>query len=202
MPSSDFLGTRKSSVVYARCLLARGSARRDPSGARGAGKYTLTLMLARGTELPGAASHGRSPDFCGRCANCTRIAQAEDLDARFAKPLKPATVCVMPIRKNASLRSDSSRCASSTRSAADDDQGGSGRHVIGNIYFRPAEAANAFISLLHRRSEKAANSLLKGSGRAARVRNEFFCSPRMRRASATIPLPVSEFCPIAVSSRN
>src|ERR1039458_7320542 len=28
------------------------------------------------------------PDFCGRCSNCTRIAQSEDLDARFAEAVE------------------------------------------------------------------------------------------------------------------
>src|ERR1017187_9873562 len=28
------------------------------------------------------------PDFCGQCANCRRIAQAADLDARFAEAVE------------------------------------------------------------------------------------------------------------------
>ncbi len=55
------------------------------SGPRGAGKYTLTLMLAKAVNcLEPVASDGL-PDFCGRCANCTRIADAANLEERVAE---------------------------------------------------------------------------------------------------------------------
>src|SRR5690349_9787872 len=73
------------------------------AGPQGAGKYTLALMLARamnclGTGRSGDRGIGRSensfvapdglPDFCGKCENCRRIGQAEDLDARFAEAVE------------------------------------------------------------------------------------------------------------------
>ena len=87
------------------------------AGAQGSGKYTLALMLAQAMNClaPGPqglkpislkASDGAAqaapfqrhflkfwttgglPDFCGVCANCTRIAQAADLNARFAEAVE------------------------------------------------------------------------------------------------------------------
>lgn len=60
------------------------------AGPRGAGKYTLALMLAQAMNcLDEAARRGTKtdglPDFCGRCANCVRIGEAADLDALVAE---------------------------------------------------------------------------------------------------------------------
>src|SRR5262249_40249302 len=94
------------------------------AGPRGAGKYTLALMLARAmnclgrsddhpstpkrrvpgtpgdrvivssgdratgrTELTFIAADGL-PDFCGKCENCRRIGESQDLDARFAEAVE------------------------------------------------------------------------------------------------------------------
>src|SRR5215472_2884658 len=86
------------------------------AGPQGAGKYTLALLLARamncqgigrsgnpqagtgqsihgkpgqvgGSEMAFVAADGL-PDFCGKCDNCRRIAEAEDLDARFAEAVE------------------------------------------------------------------------------------------------------------------
>jgi DNA polymerase III subunit delta' len=57
------------------------------AGPRGSGKYTLAQMLAKAMNCqhppPGAL-----PDFCGVCDNCRRIAEADDLDARFAEAVE------------------------------------------------------------------------------------------------------------------
>jgi DNA polymerase III subunit delta' len=87
------------------------------AGPRGAGKYTLALMLARTMNClsrSGDRQIGRSgdrrakssdypptgsseitflgsdglPDFCGVCENCRRIGEAQDLDARFAEAVE------------------------------------------------------------------------------------------------------------------
>ena len=73
------------------------------AGPQGAGKYTLALMLARTMNCQGIGKSSdrvarRSeerfagadglPDFCGKCENCRRIAEAEDLDARFAEAVE------------------------------------------------------------------------------------------------------------------
>src|SRR4249919_3480952 len=89
MPFSDFLGNPET-VFHLREMLAK---QRFPhaviiSGARGSGKYTLALMLARALNCLEQPVTNGLPDFCGRCANCTRIAQAEDLDARFAEAVE------------------------------------------------------------------------------------------------------------------
>ena len=58
------------------------------AGGRGAGKYTLALMLAQTLNCLDPKQTEGLPDFCGICANCTRIAQACDLDARFAEAVE------------------------------------------------------------------------------------------------------------------
>jgi DNA polymerase-3 subunit delta' len=58
------------------------------SGPEGAGKYTLAQMIAKALNcLEQPRSNGLA-DFCGRCANCARIAEADDLDARFAEAVE------------------------------------------------------------------------------------------------------------------
>lgn len=62
------------------------------SGPRGAGKYTLALMLARAVNCTGKdggpVESGGLPDFCGRCENCVRIGEAANLDARVAEAVE------------------------------------------------------------------------------------------------------------------
>src|SRR5215831_5409440 len=87
------------------------------AGPQGAGKYTLALLLARAMNCQGIgrsgdprqagtgqAIHGKPgqvgrsemafvaadglPDSCGKCENCRRISEAEDLDARFAEAVE------------------------------------------------------------------------------------------------------------------
>ena len=82
----DFHGNAET-VNRLRDMLARD---RFPhavvlSGAPGSGKYTLALMLAQTLNCLAPIKTDGLPDFCGKCANCIRIAQAADLDARFAE---------------------------------------------------------------------------------------------------------------------
>src|ERR1700685_2766315 len=89
MSFSDFHGNAET-VHRLRDMLGR---ERFPhavilSGARGSGKYTLALMLAQALNCLEPTESDGLPDFCGRCANCTRIAQAADLDARFAEAVE------------------------------------------------------------------------------------------------------------------
>ena len=58
------------------------------AGAQGAGKYRLALMLAQTLNCLTPTQTDGLPDFCGKCANCTRIAQAADLEARFAEAVE------------------------------------------------------------------------------------------------------------------
>jgi DNA polymerase III subunit delta' len=198
MPFSDFVGNPET-VSRLREMLARGHF--PPAvilaGARGSGKYTLALMLARamnclerpappgaagsgslfGELLPldepesgsadaaeGASSSGSLPDFCGRCSNCTRIAQAGDLDARCAEAVEarenlretdkketrifvqthPDVLIIPPDPPQMMIKVDQVR------------------HVIQTIYYRPAEARESvYIFTSSAFMREAANSLLK-----------------------------------------
>jgi DNA polymerase III subunit delta' len=55
------------------------------AGPRGAGKYTLAVMLAQAANCLNPLETDGLPDFCGECSNCTRIGQAADLDTRVAE---------------------------------------------------------------------------------------------------------------------
>src|ERR1043166_5753995 len=87
MPLPHFYGN--ADVVHKlRDMLARD---RFPhavilTGPTGSGKYTLATMIARAMNC--LESPAGLPDFCGKCANCTRIAQLEDLDARCTEAVE------------------------------------------------------------------------------------------------------------------
>ncbi len=85
---NDFVGN-ESVVESLRVAIAAG--RLPPSlilsGAAGAGKYTLALMLTMAVECERQPrdlwSTGQTlASFCGVCQNCIRIAAAADLDAQ------------------------------------------------------------------------------------------------------------------------
>src|SRR5579875_2589361 len=85
---SEFLGNA-AVVENLRAAVAAGRLPHSLviAGARGSGKYTLALMLAMALECEvqprDVASDGRElAGFCGRCRNCTRIAEAADLAAK------------------------------------------------------------------------------------------------------------------------
>src|SRR5881275_2660236 len=90
MAFSDFHGNAET-VTRLRQMLGRD---RFPhaiivAGPRGAGKFTLAQMVAKAMNClapPRAADS--LPDFCGHCANCTRIADADDLNARSAEAVE------------------------------------------------------------------------------------------------------------------
>ena len=83
MPFRDFLGNEPT-VRHLRESIATG---RLPNalilaGPRGAGKYTLAIMLAQAANCLNPQTTDGLPDFCGVCSNCERIGQSRDLDAR------------------------------------------------------------------------------------------------------------------------
>jgi DNA polymerase III subunit delta' len=165
MPFSDFVGNPET-VHRLREMLAR---KRLPhavilSGSHGSGKYTLALMLARAMNCLERPSTDGLPDFCGRCSNCTRIAQSEDLDSRFAEAVEarenlrdtdkketrlfvqthPDVLIIPPDPPQMMIKVDQVR------------------HVIGTIYYRPAEAReHVYIFTSSAFMKEAANSLLK-----------------------------------------
>jgi DNA polymerase-3 subunit delta' len=89
MSFSDFQGNAET-VGRLREMLAREHFPHALilAGGRGAGKYTLALMLARAMNCLEAPQKGGLPDYCGRCSNCLRIGQAADLDAKFAEAVE------------------------------------------------------------------------------------------------------------------
>lgn len=85
----NFLGNHET-VTRIREMLSRD---RFPhaviiSGPDGAGKYTLAQMIAKTLNCLEQPQSDGLLDFCGRCSNCTRIAQADDLDVRFAEAVE------------------------------------------------------------------------------------------------------------------
>jgi DNA polymerase-3 subunit delta' len=86
MGFQDFLGN-PATVTHLRESIR---AERFPqslilAGPAGAGKYTLALMLAKAVNCLQPTESDGLPDFCGACANCTRIALSADLDALVAE---------------------------------------------------------------------------------------------------------------------
>ena len=82
---NDFIGNTHA-VEGLRTAIAAGRLPHSLilAGSQGAGKYTLSLMLAMAVECERQPrelwSTGQSlASFCGVCANCTRIASAADL---------------------------------------------------------------------------------------------------------------------------
>jgi DNA polymerase-3 subunit delta' len=84
----DFLGNEPT-VRHLREAIA---AERLPqamilAGPRGAGKYTLAIMLAQAINCLQPTESDGLPDYCGVCSNCTRIGQAADLNARVEEAI-------------------------------------------------------------------------------------------------------------------
>jgi len=165
MSFSDFYGNAET-VRRLREMLAH---KRFPhavilSGARGAGKYTLALMLAQAMNCLNPGNAEGLPDFCGKCSNCLRIAQARDLDARFVEAVEtrealreadkkdtrifvqthPDVLIIPPDPPQMMIKVDQVR------------------RVIESVYYRPAEGAERiYIFTVSAFMKEAANSLLK-----------------------------------------
>src|ERR1700704_3988571 len=165
MPFSDF-HCNAECVRQLRDMLARD---RFPhavvlAGAHGSGKYTLALMLAQALNCLSPVTTDGLPDFCGKCANCTRIAQGLDLDARCAEAVEarenlretdkketrlfvqthPDVLIIPPDPPQMMIKVDQVR------------------RVIDSIYYRPAEAKErVYIFTDSAFMKEAANSLLK-----------------------------------------
>ena len=165
MPFSDFHGNAEI-VHRLREMLAHD---RFPhavilAGSCGCGKYTLALMLAQAMNCLNRPISDGLPDSCGVCANCTRIAQAGDLDARFAEAVEarenlretdkketrilvqthPDVLVIPPDPPQMMIKVDQVR------------------HVIESICYRPAEGRERiYIFTDSAFMKEAANSLLK-----------------------------------------
>ena len=134
------------------------------AGGQGSGKYTLALMLAQALNCLAPTTTDGLPDFCGKCSNCTRIAQGADLDARFAEAVEarenlretdkketrlfvqthPDVLVIPPDPPQMMIKVDQVR------------------RVIETIYYRPAEGKErVYIFTDSAFMKEAANSLLK-----------------------------------------
>lgn len=135
------------------------------AGPRGAGKYTLALMLARAVNCLAPTESDGLPDFCGKCENCVRIGAAQNLEERVAE-----AVAAREDMRDADKRE--TRILVQTHPDVlvvppDPPQllikMGQVRQVIHNAYYRPpSEAKRAFtIFTCSAFMKEAANSLLK-----------------------------------------
>ena len=167
MPFSSFQGNGET-VRRIREMLARD---RFPhavilSGPAGAGKYTLAQMTAKTMNcLNAPIEEGTGlPDFCGVCANCTRIAEADDLDARFAEAVEAREALKETEKKDTRILIQSHPEVMVV--PPDPPQMlikiGQVRRVIETIYFRPSETRRRiYIFTASSFMKEAANSLLK-----------------------------------------
>jgi DNA polymerase-3 subunit delta' len=165
MGFADFQGN--SEVVHRlREMLARN---RFPqavivAGPAGSGKYTLALMLAKAMNCLSPVFADGLPDFCGKCSNCVRIAQSEDLQAGFGEAVEarenlrdtdkketrifvqthPDVLVIPPDPPQMMIKVDQVR------------------RVIETIYYRPGDAKErVYIFTDSAFMKEAANSLLK-----------------------------------------
>ncbi|MEO8726567.1 MAG: DNA polymerase III subunit delta' [Acidobacteriaceae bacterium] len=167
MPFSSFQGNA-GTVRQMREMLGRD---RFPhavilSGPGGAGKYTLAQMTAKTMNCLNPPLQGDAglPDFCGICSNCTRIAQADDLDARFAEAVEAREALKDSEKKDTRILIQSHPEVMVV--PPDPPQMlikiGQVRRVIETIYFRPAETRRRiYIFTAASFMKEAANSLLK-----------------------------------------
>lgn len=165
MAFSDFHGNPET-VRHLREMLLRN---RFPqamilTGASGSGKYTLALMVAKAMNCLSPIMTNGLPDFCGVCANCTRIAGSDDLNARIAEAVEardglretdkketrlfvqthPDVLIIPPDPPQMMIKVDQVR------------------KVIEGIYYRPGEGKEkVFIFTDAAFMKEAANSLLK-----------------------------------------
>jgi DNA polymerase III subunit delta' len=180
MPFSDFHGN-SDTVRTLREMLAHEHFPHALilSGPQGAGKFTLSQMVAKAMNClerpktsgsltgPGVGAVGVAdglPDFCGHCASCIRIAEADALDDRFAEAVEarenlrdadkretrifvqthPDVLIIPPDPPQMLVKVDQVR------------------HVIHEIYYRPSEGGErVYIFSDADFMKEAANSLLK-----------------------------------------
>jgi DNA polymerase-3 subunit delta' len=134
------------------------------SGPQGSGKFTLAQMVAKAMNCERQPVPDGLPDFCGVCANCTRIADADALDDRFAEAVEarenlreadkretrilvqthPDVTIIPPDPPQMLVKVDQVR------------------HIIREIYYKPVEGRHRlYIFSEADFMKEAANSLLK-----------------------------------------
>ncbi len=165
MSFADFHGN--SGVVHRlREMLARHHLPQAVilAGPSGSGKYTLALMLSKAINCLSPSTTDGLPDFCGKCSNCLRITQSEDLEARFAEAVEAREALREADRKETRLFVQTHPDVliippDPPQMMIKVDQV---RRVIESIYFRPGEAKErVYIFTDSAFMKEAANSLLK-----------------------------------------
>jgi len=134
------------------------------AGPRGAGKYTLAQMAAKAMNCLERDASAPLADFCGRCSNCLRIAQADDLEARFAEAVEAREGLKDADKKDTRILVQTHPDVLVV--PPDPPQMmikvGQVRHVIENIYYKPQEGRERiFIFTSTAFIREAENSLLK-----------------------------------------
>ena len=165
MPFSDFYGNDEV-VRTVREMLARDHFPHALilSGPQGSGKFTLAQMVAKAMNCLQHPETDGLPDFCGVCASCLRIAEADPLDDRFAEAVEardnlrdadkretrvliqthPDVTIIPPDPPQMLVKVDQVR------------------HIIREIYYRPSEGRHrVYIFSEADFMKEAANSLLK-----------------------------------------
>jgi DNA polymerase III subunit delta' len=162
---ADFLGN-KTTVRRLRETLAvdRLPSAMILAGPRGAGKYTLAVLLAQAANCLTPISTDGLPDACGVCANCERIGQSFALDRRFEEAVaareemrdadkKDTRILIQTHPDLLVIPPDPPQLLIKL---------GQVRSVIARIYRRPSQARRAFyIFTAASFMKEAANSLLK-----------------------------------------
>ena len=69
------------------------------AGPNGAGKYTLSQMIAKAMNCLEHPGTDGLPDFCGHCSNCVRIGLATISVPAVPRRLKPGKIFAKPIAK-------------------------------------------------------------------------------------------------------
>jgi DNA polymerase-3 subunit delta' len=134
------------------------------SGPQGSGKFTLAQMVAKAMNCLQQPRTDGLPDFCGVCANCVRIAEADALDDRFAEAVE-ARENLRDVDKR-ETRILVQTHADVTIIPPDPPQMlvkvDQVRRIIREIYYRPAEGRHrVYIFSEADFMKEAANSLLK-----------------------------------------
>lgn len=165
MSFADFHGNDET-VRIVREMLARGHFPHAIilSGPQGSGKFTLAQMVAKAMNCLQPPVSDGLPDFCGVCSNCSRIAEADALEERFAEAVEarenlrdadkretrilvqthPDVTIIPPDPPQMLVKVDQVR------------------HIIHEIYYRPAEGRHrVYIFSEADFMKEAANSLLK-----------------------------------------
>jgi DNA polymerase-3 subunit delta' len=161
----SFLGNHET-IIRIREMLSRD---RFPhtvilSGPEGAGKYTLAQMIAKTLNCLEQPQSEGLPDFCGQCSNCIRIAQADDLEARFSEAVetrdgmreadkRDARILIQTHPEVIVVPPDPPQMLIKV---------GQVRQVIDSIFYKPVEARRKVVIFTESSFMKeAANSLLK-----------------------------------------